>query len=114
MLRILNAYIALVVVLIVVGLACRAQDAKDAPPKLSDQQITALVHAKQEATSALDKVYASADYKAFLKAQKDYQTIHAAAMKGVDEKKWKLGDDYVFISATAAQAQGQAQAPPAQ
>ncbi len=80
-------------------LSCSAQDAK---PKLSPEQKVALYQARDRSNAALDKVKSTPEYAAYQKAQEEQAAAIQSALKGVDMKKWRLGDDLEFTEAKAA------------
>jgi hypothetical protein len=110
--------LALVFSLLVLAVFISAQDSK--PPKLTDAQILDLIHSRDAVNTvlekakltpewkeaertdaanvaALNKLKATATWKEVDQAQSAYLKARSEALKGLDPKKWQLGNDFQIV-----------------
>lgn len=85
--------LTLFVTILCVG--CYAQSSK---PSLTPEQKVALYQSRDKVTVALDAVKATPQYAAYQKAQEEWTVAVQGALRGVDQKKWVLGNDFEFTA----------------
>ena len=83
---------------LLLSIACIGCHAQSSPPKLTPEQKVALYQSRDKLTAALDVVKATPQYAAYQKAQEEWTAAVQSALKGIDQKKWTLGNDFEFTA----------------